>query len=248
MIKNILLPLVALPFALLPLSVFSDLSPLEESEMEQVSGKGISIDARIDFAQDTTHGYNDDWSLASTSARDDNWISYRRILVDGNGNRLTDTDGDGYINAFGGANVNKSDVHNGYNVVYKEARPDGGDYLIRKPYYVILGEITGGISFDNFQLDFVDKIALRKDIGNEDAVPKKAALKFTLPDKIVFHDFEIGGLYVSEDEYIDKPGYHPAGHAKAGEFYGDNKILGLRVDGPVYMPSATKAYVFVTSD
>lgn len=227
--KNILLPLL-----LIPILANADLAPLGEDEMELVSGKGISIDARIDFAQD------------------DNWIAYRRILVDTNGTELIDTDNDGYINKDGGVNVLKKDVHNGYNVVYENERDDGGDYLIRNPYYVILGDITGGISFDNLQLDFVDKIVLREDreLGAEHIaqMPNKAALKWTLPEKIVFHDFEVEGLYISENKTIDKPGIHPAGHANAGEFYGDNKILGLRVDGPVYLPSATNAYVFITSD
>lgn len=228
--KNILLTL-----SLVPVLVHAELAPLGEDEMELVSGKGISIDARVDFAQD------------------DNWIAYRRILVDNNGDELLDTNNDGYVNvAGGGANVQKKDAHNGYNVVYKDPRADGGDYLIRNPYYVILGKITGGISFDNLQLDFVDKIVLRKDreLGADHIaqMPNKAALKWTLPEKIVFHDFEVEGLYVSEDKVIDKPGYHPDGHPNAGEFFGDNKVLGLRVDGPVYLPSATNAYVFITSD
>lgn len=227
--KNILLPLL-----LTPVLAHAELAPLGEDEMEMVSGKGISIDARVDFAQD------------------DNWIAYRRILVDNNGDELLDTNNDGYVNVAGGVNAQKKDAHNGYNVVYKDPRADGGDYLIRNPYYVILGKITGGISFDNLQLDFVDKIILRKDreLGADhiDQMPNKAALKWTLPEKIVFHDFEVEGLYVSEDKVIDKPGNHPAGHPNAGEFFGDNKVLGLRVDGPVYLPSSTNAYVFITSD
>jgi len=222
-----------------PLVSHAYLSPLDEDAMQSISGKGIEIDARIDFAQDTTYGYTDDWSNSSTSSRDDNWISYRRILVDTNGIELIDSDGDGYINVDGGANALKKDAHNGYNVTYKDEREDGGDYLIRKPYYVILGEISGGISFDGLQLDLVS------DFGTNS---NKAALKWTMPDKIEFHDFTIDGLYISEDEYIDKPGYHPEGHANAGQFYGDNKILGARLDGPIYMPSATSAYVFITSD
>jgi hypothetical protein len=241
--KNILSYLL-----LTPSIALADLAPLDESEMEQVSGKGISIDARIDFAQDTGYGYGDDWSSPTTSSRDDNWIAYRRILVDGNGNVLTDSDGDGYINlANSGANVQKKDAHNGYNVVYENPREDGGDYLIRKPYYVILGEISGGISFEGLQLDFVDKIVLSDDVelGQDhiDAMAHKPALKWTMPSKIEFHDFEIDGLYISEDKYIDKPGYDVNGN-----FYGDNKILGLRIDGPVYLPSQTTAHVFITSD
>jgi len=225
--------------ALAPLVSHADLAPLDEDAMQSISGKGIEIDARIDFAQDTTYSYGDDWSNNLTSSRDDNWISYRRILVDTNGIELIDSDGDGYINVDGGANALKKDAHNGYNVTYKDEREDGGDYLIRKPYYVILGEISGGISFDGLQLDLVS------DFGTNS---NKAALKWTMPDKIEFHDFTIDGLYISEDEYIDKPGYHPEGHANAGQFYGDNKILGARLDGPIYMPSATSAYVFITSD
>lgn len=217
-----------LMLALFPLVSYAELAPLNEEDMQSISGKGIEIDARIDFAQETTNIHNDD-----------TWISYRRILVDTSGVELIDSDGDGYINVDGGGNVLKKDVHNGYNVTYKDERDDGGDYLIRKPYYVILGEISGGISFDGLQLDLVS------DFGTNN---NKAALKWTLPDKIEFHDFTIDGLYVSEDEYIDKPGIHPVGHAQAGQFYGDNKILGARLDGPVYMPSATSAYVFITSD
>ena len=217
-----------LMLVMFPLVSYADLAPLNEEDMQSISGKGIEIDARIDFAQDTTNIHNDD-----------NWISYRRILVDTNGIELIDSDGDGYINVDGGANVLKKDAHNGYNVTYKDEREDGGDYLIRKPYYVILGEISGGISFDGLQLDLVSDFGTN---GN------KAALKWTMPDKIEFHDFTIDGLYISEDEYIDKPGYHPDGHANAGQFYGDNKILGARLDGPIYMPSATSAYVFITSD
>ena len=230
-----------LVLALSPLFSHADLAPLDEDTMQSISGKGIEIDARIDFAQDTTYNYGDDWSNSLTSSRDDNWISYRRILVDSQGRNLSDndTDGDGYINEIGGGNVLKKDVHNGYNVTYKDEREDGGDYFIRKPYYVILGEISGGISFAGLQLDLVSDFGANKN---------KAALKWTLPDKIEFHDFTIDGLYVSEDEYIDKPGYHPEGHANAGQFYGDNKILGARLDGPIYMPSATSAYVFITSD
>ena len=61
----------------------------------------------------------------------------------------------------------------------------------------------------------------------------KAALKWTLPEEIVFDNFEISGIYVSDDLTIDR---------------NDNKIIGARIDGPIYMPSQTNAYVFVTSD
>ncbi|MEH6449216.1 MAG: DUF6160 family protein [Oleispira sp.] len=214
----------------LPLLAQADLSAMADTDMQLVSGKGIEIDANVDFSQDTTVSYaNLAWG---TDATDDTYISYRQVIVDSSGNRLTDSDNDGYINVFGGgANVQKSDTLNGYNVVYKN--PQEGDYLIRKPAYIMLGEISGGISFTGLKFDFVS------DFGYDEAMPLSAenkprpAMKWTLPDQINFKNFEISGVYVSTDSVIDRT---------------DNKLMGVRLDGPIYMPSATAAYVFVTSD
>jgi len=215
-----------------PLICQAELSAMDDADMQSVSGKGIEIDANVDFAQDTTFSYSDsDWG---TNATDDTFIAYRQVIVDEVGNRLTDSDNDGYLNVFNnGANVKKSDTLNGYNVVYLDPRPDGGDYLIRKPAYIMMGEISGGISFTGLKFDFVN------DFGYDETQPltednrPRPAMKWTLPDEIKFKDFEVSGLYISSDNIISK---------------NDNKLFGVRLDGPIYLPSATAAYVFVTSD
>ncbi len=219
--------------ALFTCSIFvqAELSALDDIGMQSVAGKGIVIDANVDFTRDTAVSYSD--SNWGNNASDDTFIAYRQVVVDNDGRRLTDSDGDGYINIFGGANVKKSDGLNGYNVVYKNPRPDGGDYLIRKPAYIILGEISGGISFTGLEFDFVS------DFGYDEALPlteenrPRPAMKWTLPDQINFNNFEVSGLYISTDDVIDR---------------NDNKLLGIRIDGPIYLPSATASYVFVTSD
>jgi hypothetical protein len=144
-------------------------------------------------------------------------------LVDNAGALLEDSNGDGFIDD-GTNNIRKENVFNGYNVKYKSEAANDADYLIRDPYYVIIGEISGGISFSGLELEFVS------DFGIDN---NKAALKWTLPEEIVFDNFEISGIYVSKDLTIDRS---------------DNKIIGARIDGPIYMPSNTNAYVFVTSD
>ena len=215
-----------------PLLAQAELSAMGDADMQLVSGKGIEIDANVDFAQDTIVSYDDlNWG---DSATDDTYVGYRQVLVDESGNRLTDSDNDGYINVYGGgANVKKSDTLNGYNVVYKNPRADGGDYLIRKPAYIMLGEISGGISFTGLKFDFVS------DFGYDSTQPltednrPRPAMKWTLPDQINFKKFEVSGLYISTDDVIDKS---------------DNKLFGVRLDGPIYLPSATASYVFVTSD
>jgi Family of unknown function (DUF6160) len=215
-----------------PLICQAELSAMADADMQSVSGKGIEIDASVDFAQDTPFSYADsDWG---TNATDDTYIAYRQVIVDELGNRLTDSDNDGYLNVFNnGANVKKSDSLNGYNVVYKDPRPDGGDYLIRKPAYIMMGEISGGISFTGLKFDFVS------DFGYDETKPltednrPRPAMKWTLPDQVNFKDFEVSGLYISSDAIISK---------------NDNKLFGVRLDGPIYLPSATASYVFVTSD
>ena len=220
-IKRLILPLL-----LAPVCVSAELAPMADTEMENVSGKGIRIDAKIDFARDTTVCY-DSATPWGTNASDDNYFAYKRILVDESGVLLSDSNGDGFIDNGGGAgsiNIRKENVFNGYNVKYKSEAANDADYLIRDPYYVIFGEISGGISFSGLELEFVS------DFG---ASNNKAALKWTLPEEIVFDNFEISGIYVSDDLTIDRT---------------DNKIIGARIDGPIYMPSTTNAYVFVTSD
>jgi hypothetical protein len=214
-----------------PLMSQAELSSMDDTDMQSVSGKGIEIDANVDFARDTTVTYADsDWGMNAT---DDTFIAYRQVIVDEMGVRLTDTDNDGYLNVSGGSNVKKSDSLNGYNVVYKDPRPDGGDYLIRKPAYIMLGEISGGISFTGLKFDFVS------DFGYDETLPltednrPRPAMKWTLPEQINFKNFEVNGLYISSDNVIDR---------------NDNKLLGVRLDGPLYLPSATASYVFVTSD
>ena len=211
-----------LPLLLCPVLAQADLAPMDESEMENVSGKGIRIDANVDFARDTTVSY-DSATPWGNNASDDNYFAYKRILVDTSGVVLNDSNGDGFIDD-GTNNIRKENVFNGYNVTYKSEAENDADYLIRKPYYVIIGEISGGISFSGLELEFVS------DFGTNN---NKAALKWTLPEEIVFDNFEISGIYVSDDLTIDR---------------NDNKIIGARIDGPIYMPSNTNAYVFVTSD
>ncbi|MFT4764978.1 MAG: hypothetical protein ACI9OH_002084 [Oleispira sp.] len=200
----------------------AELAAMADIEMESISGKGIRIDANVDFARDTTVSY-DSATPWGNNASDDNYFAYRRILVDNSGTLLSDSNNDGFIDN-GTSNIRKENIFNGYNVKYKSAAPNDADYLIRNPYYVIVGEISGGISFSGLELEFVS------DFGSDS---NKAALKWTLPEEIVFDNFEISGIYVSDDLTIDR---------------NDNKIIGARIDGPVYMPSATNAYVFVTSD
>lgn len=231
---------------LIPFSATAELAALAEDEMEAVSGKGIRIDANVDFAQDTLYTYDpvhvdgahaadpdihpaieyDDWSFSAT---DDTWISYAQILVDDQGNILQDRNNDGYLDydpsnipSGKSGNIEKKDLFNGYKVVYKEQQ--AGDQLLRKPHYIILGEISGGISFTGLELEFVG------DFGENNNRP---ALKWTLPEKIVFDNFEISGVYISDDQFISRD---------------DNKLLGARLDGPIYLPSTPDAYVFVTSD
>lgn len=227
-------------FLATPLLVQAELSAMADTDMQLVSGKGIELDANIDFAQDTSVSYGDlNWG---NNATDDTYISYRQVIVDEDGKRLTDSNNDGYINLHNGANVEKTKVLNGYNVVYKsipgkaDAAKVGGvsvDYLIRKPAHIILGEISGGISFTGLKLDFVS------DFGYDSTKPKtnenkpRPAIKWTLPEQINFKKFEVSGLYISTDGTIDST---------------DNKLLGARLDGPIYLPSATASYVFVTSD
>jgi hypothetical protein len=212
-----------LPLLLMPVLAQAELAPMADTEMENVSGKGIRIDANVVFARDTTVSYDDLVTPWGSNASDDNYFAYRRILVDSAGIVLKDNNDDGFIDA-GGNNIRKEDVFNGYNVKYKSEAENEADYLIRDPYYVILGEISGGISFSGLELEFVSNF------GTDN---NKAALKWTLPEEIVFDNFEISGLYVSKDLEISRD---------------DNKIIGARIDGPIYMPSATNAYVFVTSD
>lgn len=214
---------------------FSELSALDDSDMQLVSGKGIEIDASVDFTRDTPVSYGDlDWG---NNATDDTFVAYRQVIVDESGNRLQDIgdgpggQGDGYINVDGGANVKKEDTLNGYNVIYKNEQE--GDYLIRKPAYIMLGEISGGISFTGLKLDFVSDFGYDKNLPLTEENKPRPAMKWTLPDEIKFKNFEISGLYVSTDNIIDR---------------NDNKLLGARLDGPIYLPSATAAYVFVTSD
>jgi hypothetical protein len=214
-----------------PFFVNAELSALVEEEMQAVSGKGIRIDANVDFARNTAYSYTEtDWSV---SASDDTWVSYAKIMVDEQGRVLSDaTTGidanDGYINydpasgKTGNVKRQDKDILNGYSAKYLNEAT--GDYLIRKPYYMILGEISGGISFSGLELEFVSDFGINKN---------RAALKWTLPDKIVFNQFEISGLYISEDEFISRD---------------DTKLLGARFDGPIYLPSTPDAYVFVTSD
>jgi hypothetical protein len=208
----------------------AELSALAENEMEAVSGKGIRIDANVDFAQTSKYEYSgvDNWV---TTARDDTWVNYAKILVDDEGRVLSDaTSGvgsnDGYINYHPDSgktgNVTRETLLNGYNVVYKDEAD--GDYLIRKPHYLLIGEITGGIRFSGLELELVG------DFGEGN---NRAAMKWTLPEEIVFDQFEIAGLYVSEDQFISRD---------------DNKLFGIRLDGPIYLPSTPDAYVFVTSD
>jgi hypothetical protein len=217
-----------------PLFAQSELSAMDDTDMQLISGKGIVIDANVDFAQDTTVSYGD---LAwGNNATDDTFISYRQVIVDELGNRLTDTgttgNDDGYLNVFGGgANVKKEDTLNGYNVLYKNAQE--GDYLIRKPAYMILGEISGGISFTGLKFDFVSDFGYDSTQEITEENRPRPAMKWTLPDQIKFKDFEVSGLYISTDNVIDST---------------DNKLFGVRLDGPIYLPSATAAYVFVTSD
>lgn len=211
-----------LPLLLSPVMSQAELAAMADDEMESISGKGIRIDANVDFARDTTVSY-DSAAPWGNNASDDNYFAYKRILVDNSGTLLEDSNGDGFIDD-GSNNIRKENVFNGYNVKYKSEAANDADYLIRDPYYVIIGEISGGISFSGLELEFVS------DFGADD---NKAALKWTLPEEIVFDNFEISGIYVSKDLTIDR---------------NDNKIIGARIDGPIYMPSNTNAYVFVTSD
>lgn len=214
----------------IPLLAQAELSAMADTDMELVSGKGIEIDANVDFAQDTVVSYD---NLAwGNNATDDTYIAYRQIIVDEAGNRLADTDNDGYLNVSGGgANVRKSDTLNGYNVVYNTDIDEG--YFIRKPAYIMIGEISGGISFTGLKFDFVSDFGYDKDKLISDDNRSRPAMKWTLPEQINFKDFEVSGLYVSTDNIIDST---------------DNKLLGVRFDGPIYLPSATASYVFVTSD
>jgi hypothetical protein len=251
-----------------PLFAQAELSAMDDTDMQSVSGKGIEIDANVDFVRDTVNTYDvthdqavhdlpgytaaglgsvypngeshsvseyDDWSFSAT---DDTYIAYRQVIVDEFGNRLEDIGdgvgglGDGYLNVFNSTeNVKKEDTLNGYNVVYKN--PQEGDYLIRKPAYIIMGEISGGISFTGLKFDFVSNFGYDNSKPLTDENSPRPAMKWTLPSQINFKNFEVSGLYVSTDEFIDRA---------------DNKLLGLRIDGPIYLPSATAAYVFVTSD
>jgi len=231
----------------------AEMNAMADDEMEAISGKGIRIDANVDFAQDTQYTYDpvhvgldhspdpdihpvaeyDDWSLSAT---DDTWIAYAQIIVDDKGNVLEDRNLDGYLDydpsnipPGKSGNIIKEDVFNGYNVVYKKESLAGdgttsADYLIRKPHHIILGEISGGISFSGLELEFV---------GDFGADNKGAALKWTLPEEIVFNEFEVSGIYISEDQFISRD---------------DNKLIGLRIDGPIYLPTTPDAYVFITSD
>lgn len=249
-------------FLSVPLLVQAELSAMDDTDMQSVSGKGIEIDANVDFVRDTVNTYDvthdqaahdlpgytpaglgsvypngeshsvseyNDWSFSAT---DDTYIAYRQVIVDELGNRLIDNDGDGYLNIKDGANFDKRlGTLNKYNVLYKD--PQAGDYLLRKPAYIIMGEISGGISFNGLKFDFVSDFGYDKLEPLTDDNRPRPAMKWTLPDQINFKNFEVSGLYISTDEFIDRA---------------DNKLLGLRIDGPIYLPSATAAYVFVTSD
>jgi len=221
------------------MSAQAELKALDETEMESVSGKGIRIDANVDFAD-------------AAAFQDQNWIAYRRILVDENGNVLTDSDNDGYINLHGGGvNIdrrNSSHTNREYN--WRSPDASAEDYQIRKPYYVMIGAITGGISFEGLEMEMVQDFAVDfytpqefAELNLPDDRDRLPALPWTMPEKIKFNNFEIEGIYVSEDAVIDKPYVD-----NNGVFHGDNKLLGARLDGPIYMPSSTSAYVFVTSD
>lgn len=215
----------------------AELKALDEAEMESVAGKGIRIDANVDFAE-------------APAFEDQNWIAYRRILVDESGNLLTDSDGDGYLNINANPSSaeidRRTDTNREYN--WRSENAVDEDFQLRKPYYVMIGAITGGISFEglememvpDFAADFYSQEELDRLPVDRDQLP---ALRWTLPEKIVFKNLEIEGIYVSEDAVIDKPYVDGS-----GVFHGDNKLLGARLDGPIYMPSATSAYVFVTSD
>lgn len=217
-------------------SAHAELKALDETEMESVAGKGIRIDANVDFAE-------------APAFEDQNWIAYRRILVDENGNRLEDTDAiaDGYVNVSGGgANVDRRSINREYN--WRSEDSSAEDFLIREPYYVMIGAITGGISFEGLEMEMVPDFAA--DFYSPEQVAelpagrdKLPALRWTMPEVIRFKDFEIEGIYISKDAVIDKP-YIDSNDV----FHGDNKLLGARLDGPIYMPSSTSAYVFVTSD
>jgi len=210
----------------------AELKALDEAQMEEVAGKGIRIDANVDFAD-------------APAFEDQNWIAYRRILVDENGNRLSDSDNDGYINLHGGGvNINRTNsahTNREYNWRSQTATSTDDDvYLIRKPYYVMLGAITGGISFEGLEMEMVADYGFDATQPESDTNKRRPALRWTMPEVIRFKDFEIEGIYISEDAVIDR--------STGGVFGGDNKLIGARLDGPVYMPSSTSAYVFVTSD
>jgi len=237
-IKYSLAPLIFL--SMTSIQVFAELSSLDDADMQLISGKGIEIDASVDFTRDTTVSYTDsDWG---NNATDDTYIGYRQVIVDERGNRLVDAGSvngnDGYLNFYDNnnptstdGNVDKRRILNGYNVTYKAKQE--GDYLIRKPAHIMLGEISGGISFTGLKLDFVSDFGYDENLPLTEENKPRPAMKWTLPDEIKFNNFEISGVYVSTNEVIDR---------------NDNKLLGARLDGPIYLPSATAAYVFVTSD
>lgn len=222
---------------LLPLTVQAELKALDEQELVSVIGQGITIDARLDFAGDTNLK-----SVSDPQFNNSNWFSYRRTLYDHNGNSLLNASGDykdnnnnGYVDNTGNNNDRLIAVASaGSDFVGRQSWQDG---RMRVPYYITFGKITGGILIEGLEFNLTDLIEYSSQVqGQPKESNDKAALKWTLPDKISFDQFKIDGVFVSKEQDLNAAGNDI------------NRVIGLQAHGDLFMPSNPKAYVFITNN
>lgn len=92
---------------------------------------------------------------------------------------------------------------------------------VDKAYWMVFKSLEGGIAFENLKFDLTDTFSAN---GSE------SALQWTLPDKVIFDDLKIKGLYLSDT--IDATGVN------------DRYLLSVGFDGALHLPAETKLYVF----
>lgn len=104
------------------------------------------------------------------------------------------------------------------------ANIDYNTAAVDKSYWLVFHELTGGIEFEGLKFDLVDTFG---------PTQSDEAIVWTMPERIEFNQLDIEGLYLADTNVV------------AGG--NDRYIMGLSLDGSLYLPAQTKAYVFPTN-
>lgn len=90
--------------------------------------------------------------------------------------------------------------------------------------WLVFNELTGGIEFEGLKIDLTDTFGPNQ---------SEEAIVVTLPERIEFNQLDIEGLYLADSEIVT-----------GGD---DRYIMGLSLDGSLYLPASTKVNVFPTN-